>query len=213
MNARSKRLALYARVSTTDQNAQMQLDELRALAGHRGWTLVGEYVDQGVSGTKTRRPELDRLLKDVHRGRVDAVAVWKLDRLARSVRHLVMLADDLRALGVDLISAQDAIDTTSPSGRFSFHVLGAVAELERELIRERTFAGLAAARRRGVKLGRKRREFDPAVAAELRAGGMSYKAIAAKLGVSTGTIFATLKGRSESSSESPSATPKNSGGS
>ncbi len=158
MNA--KRIAVYARVSTSDQKPDLQVDALRELGARRHWKAAAEYIDRGISGTKDKRPALDKMLADAHRGRFDVLAVWKLDRLARSVRHLVLLADELRALGIDLVSVEDTIDTTTPSGRFTFHVLGAVAELERELIRERTIAGLHAARRRGARLGRPRVRFD-----------------------------------------------------
>lgn len=199
MNRKTTRVALYARVSTTDQKADLQLDGLRKMAEQRGWSVAGEYVDLGVSGSKDRRPQLDAMLKDLHRGKAKAVAIWKLDRLARSVRHLVLLADELRALGIDLVSVEDTIDTTTPSGRFVFHVLGAVAELERELIRERTIAGLAAAKRRHVRLGRRPVRFDLDRAAELRAGGLSYDRVAAAVGVSVGTIHAALRRLQQSS--------------
>ena len=201
MNAKKTiKVALYARVSTTDQRADLQLDALRQLAEQRGWVVHDEYVDEGYSGTKDRRPALDRLMADAHRGKFKVLAIWKLDRLARSVRHLVLLADELRALGVDLVSVEDTIDTTTPSGRFVFHVLGAVAELERELIRERTVAGLASARRRGAKLGRPRARFDLDKAVELREAGQSYERVAAVLGVSTGTVHAALRRLQQSSS-------------
>lgn len=191
----TKRVALYARVSTSDQRADLQLHDLRRLAEQRGWRVVGEYVDLGVSGAKDRRPELDRLLKDAHKGRFDVLAIWKLDRLARSVRHLIMLGDEMRALGVDLVSVQDTIDTTTPSGRFTFHVLGAVAELERELIRERTVAGVAAAKRRGVRLGRPGFSIDADRVRVLRGEGKSFRAIATTMGVSVGKVHETLAGR------------------
>lgn len=194
-----RRVALYARVSTNDQRADLQLDGLRRLAEQRGWKVAGEYVDLGVSGSKDKRPQLDKLMADAHKGRFDTLAVWKLDRLARSVRHLIMVGDEMRALGVDLVSVQDTIDTTTPSGRFTFHVLGAVAELERELIRERTVAGVAAARRRGVRLGRPAVRLDVDRALELREGGKSYKVIASTLGVSVGKVHAAL-GRVQQSS-------------
>jgi DNA invertase Pin-like site-specific DNA recombinase len=200
MNA--KKIAIYARVSTADQRAHLQLDALRDLAARRGWKLAEEYLDHGVSGSKDRRPALDKLLADAHRGKFAVLAVWKLDRLARSVRHLVLLADELRVLGIDLVSVEDTIDTTTPSGRFTFHVLGAVAELERELIRERTIAGLHAARRRGAKLGRPRVRFDVDRALQLRGEGKSYDAVATGLGVSVGTVHAALK-RLQKSSPKP----------
>lgn len=203
MNAAKKsiKVCIYARCSTHDQKAHLQLDALRELAERRGWDIAEEYIDLGQSGAKDKRPALDRLLRDAHRGRFSAVCVWKLDRLARSVRHLVVLADEFKALGIDLVSTQDAIDTTTPAGRFTFHVLGAVAELERELIRERTRAGLAAARKRGVRLGRKPVRLDLDRARELRANGKSFREIAADLGVSVGKVF---KGVHESPSEAGS---------
>ena len=125
------RAALYARVSTTGhgQDVGLQLEELRQVAAQRGWAVHEEYVDAGVSGAKTRRPALDRLLADAREGRVDVVAIWKLDRLARSVSHLLELADSLNAWGVGLVSVRDAhVDTTTPAGRFTLQILGAVAD-------------------------------------------------------------------------------------
>ena len=199
MNPKAKRAALYGRCSTSDQKADLQLDGLHRLAEQRGWSIAGEFIDLGVSGSKDRRPQLDALLRDAHRGKFKVLAIWKLDRLARSVRHLVLLDDELRALGIDLVSVEDTIDTTTPSGRFVFHILGAVAELERELIRERTIAGLAAAKRRGARLGRPRVKFDLDEAARLRGDGLSHERVGAILGVSTGTIHAALRQLQESS--------------
>src|SRR5262245_6076065 len=133
------RAALYARVSTSDQTPATQLEALRAFGTARGWR-TAEYVDHGVSGAKERRPGLDGLLAAVRARRVDVVACVKLDRLARSTRHLVTLAADLEALGVDLVVLDQAIDTTTPSGRLMFHVLAAIAEFERDLIRDRVVA-------------------------------------------------------------------------
>jgi DNA invertase Pin-like site-specific DNA recombinase len=154
--------------------------------------VVGEFVDRGVCGSKDRRPQLDLLMDKVHRGGVDVVAVWKFDRFARSVRHLVLALDEFRARGVDFFSSRDAIDTSAPAGRFVFAVIAAVAELERELIRERTRAGLQAARRRGARLGRPKARFDIDKAVKLRAEGRSYEAIASLLGVSVGTIHGAI---------------------
>lgn len=184
------RVALYARVSTTDQRPEVQLHALRSYAGARSLGVADEYVDHGVSGAKTRRPALDRLLADARRRRFDVLAVTKLDRLARSVRHLTTLAGELEALGVDLVVLDQAIDTTTPSGRLLFHTLAAVAEFERDLIRERVSAGMQAARRRGSRLGR-----PQALATEqierlvrLHRLGHSQRAIAQALGVGKGTI-------------------------
>ena len=180
-------------MSTDDQKADLQLHALRQLAEHRGWRVLGEFVDQGVSGNKDRRPELDRLMKLAHQGKVDVVAVWKFDRFARSVKHLVTALDQFRAVGVDFVSTEDSIDTSTPAGRFVFHIFGAVAELERELIRERTIAGMAAARRRGTKVGRPRVFVDLVKARRLRHEGLPLKVIAKRLGVGFGTLHRALK--------------------
>jgi DNA invertase Pin-like site-specific DNA recombinase len=138
-------VALYARVSTTDQNCEMQLDDLRRFAGQRLGRAY-EYVDVGVSGTQRRRPQLDALLKDAHKRLFDVVLVWKFDRFARSVKHLVDSLEEFRALGIDFISYTEGIDTTTPSGELLFHIMGAVAQFERDLIAERVRAGIAHAR-------------------------------------------------------------------
>lgn len=187
------RVALYARCSTSDQSVDLQLDGLRDYAKVRGFEVVDEYIDEAQSGAKARRPALDRLLVDAHRRRFDAVAVWRLDRLARSVRHLVNVAGDLESLGVDLIALDQGIDTSTSAGRFLFHTLAAVGELERDLIRERTVAGVAAARRRGKRLGRPRVHVPVGRARALLAEGMSISATAQALGVSKATLQRRLK--------------------
>jgi len=176
MNA--KKVALYARVSTTDQRADLQLDALRQLATQRGWIVVGEYLDEGYSGTRDRRPALDKLMNDAHKGKFSTVVVWRFDRFGRSLRHLVTALDEFQSLGVGFVSVQDAIDTATASGRMMFAVIGAMAQFEAELIRERTVAGLGAARRRGVRLGRPRVRVDVERALDLRRQGLSFKAIA-----------------------------------
>lgn len=192
--SRTIKVALYGRVSTTDQRADLQLDALRQLAAARNWNVVGEYVDEGYSGTKDRRPALDRLMVDVRRGKLAGgiVACWRFDRFGRSLRHLVTALEEFRDLGVGFVSMQDAIDTGTATGRMMFAVVGAMAQFEAELARERTIAGLAAARRRGVRLGRKPVPVDMDRARELRDGGLSYRQLAAELRVSVGVVHRLL---------------------
>lgn len=191
----SRRVALYARVSTSDQKADLQLDALRALAAQRGWIVAGEYVDQGVSGAKSRRPELDRLMQDAHAGRVDIVAVWRFDRFARSTQHLVTALNDFRARNVEFVSVQDGCDTTTAAGRMVFGVIASLAEFERELIRERVIAGMAAAKRRGRHSGRPKARVDVARARALRAAGVSLRDVARDLGVGLATVQRALADR------------------
>jgi DNA invertase Pin-like site-specific DNA recombinase len=175
------RAALYARVSTTEQTPENQLIALRAFAAARGWQVV-EFVDHGISVGRDRRPALDALLAAVRARRVDVVICVKLDRLARSTRHLVTLAADLEALGVDLVAIDQAVDTTTPSGRLLFHMLAAIAEFERDLIRERVMAGLQRAKAQGRHLGRPRQHsIDVSAARALIAEGLSLRAVARRL--------------------------------
>ena len=178
-----KKVAIYARVSTKDQDCGMQLADLERMAEARGFEIVARYVDQAVSSVKDHRPELDQLMDDAHRGRFEAVLVWKFDRFARSLKHLVTALEEFRALGIDFLSHQEAIDTSTPIGKMLFNVIGAMAEFERSLIRERVTAGIRHARERGVKLGRPRATVNIEQARELRASGASYRAIARRLGV------------------------------
>jgi len=184
------RIALYARVSTTDQHPEVQLDALRAYSKARGFEIAQEYVDHGVSGAKNRRPALDRLLADARRRYFDVVACVKLDRLARSVRHLTLMAAEFDALGIDLVVLDQAIDTSTPTGRLLFHVLGSIAEFERDLIRERVSAGMQAAKRRGKRFGRERKigEQGAADLRQLLAEGRSQRQIARDLGVGRATV-------------------------
>ncbi len=187
--------AIYARCSTLEQTVNLQLDGLRDYAKARELEVVGEYLDEGISGAKVKRPALDRLMADAHRRAFDVVLVWKLDRLGRSLSHLIRLVETLGSLGVDLVSLGDpGLDTTGPSGRLLFHVMGAVAEFERNLIAERTKAGMAAAKRRGRRLGR-RPAYVPVVKARaLLAQGLSQRAVAERLGVSRATLQKALAG-------------------
>lgn len=188
-----KKAALYARCSTLDQHPEAQIEQLRVVAQQRGWEVVGEYVDHGQSGRKDRRPELDRLMADVHRGRVGLVAVVRFDRWARSVKHLVITLDDFRCRGVDFISIADGIDTTTAAGRFSFNVIGAVAQLEADLCRERTVQGLQAARRRGAKIGRPKKWVDVRRAQHLLASGKGFREVARILGVGASTVHRAVR--------------------
>jgi DNA invertase Pin-like site-specific DNA recombinase len=188
------RIAIYARVSTLNgQNPEMQLAEIREYAARRGWQIAGEYVDLGVSGSKASRPQLDRMIRDAHMRRYDAVVVWKLDRLGRSLKHLVTTIEDLAAYGVSFVSLRDNMDLSTPAGRLMMHIIGAMAEFERELIRERVSAGIQAARKRGVRIGRPRTYVSPEKIREMRAGGVPWRAIAKRLGVGTGTACRALQ--------------------
>ena len=155
MSPSTRRAALYARVSTLDQEPENQLAELRRYVAARDWVPI-EYVDQGVSGAKDRRPALDRLVADARRRQVDTVVVWRLDRLGRSLKHLVTLLDEFHAVGVGFVSLGEGIDLHTPAGRLQLHILAALAEFERSRIAERVTAGLARARAQGKRLGRPR---------------------------------------------------------
>ena len=184
-----KKAALYARVSTNNghQNPEMQLGELRSYCERRGLEIAGEYVDNGVSGAKERRPHLDRLLADCQRRLVDAVVVYRYDRFARSLRQLVNALEEFRALGIDFISLHEGVDTSTPNGRLVFGIFGSIAEFERELIRDRVRSGLSAAKAKGKQLGRPKRIVDTARIARLRAQGLSWRKVADELGVGVGT--------------------------
>src|SRR5215469_7283226 len=188
------RTALNARVSTSDkgQDPEMQLRELREHCQRRGWTMAAEYVDRGISGAKDSRPELNRLMADAHKRRFDAVIVWRFDRLARSVSHLLRALETFRSLGIEFVSYSEAIDTGTPVGKMTFTVLGAVAELERSLIVERVNAGLRNARAKGKRLGRPRTVVDVASIARLRAQGRTVREIASESGYSRSLVHKTL---------------------
>jgi DNA invertase Pin-like site-specific DNA recombinase len=176
-----KRTAIYVRVSTVEQDTELQETELREYCDRRGWSFT-VYRDKGQSGAKNERPALNSMLSDLRKRKFDVIVVWKLDRLARSLRQLLTIGEECRSLGVDLVSLRQNIDTTLPAGRLTFQILGAVAEFERELLRERVKAGMALAQRSGKHVGRPAtRRFKPTDIdrmRELRAGGASVRKLA-----------------------------------
>jgi DNA invertase Pin-like site-specific DNA recombinase len=200
----SARVAIYARVSTTNhgQDVGLQTRELRQFAEARGWTVAGEYIDAGVSGAKDSRPELNRLMADAHKRRFDVVCVWRFDRFARSVSHLLRALETFKALGIDFVSFSEQMDTSTPAGKMVFTVLGAVAELERSLTVERVRAGLRNARAKGKRLGRPRAVVDAAKIAVLRSQGLSWAKIGEALGLGEGTV----RRSAQASARNPSKT-------
>lgn len=193
----STRAALYYRVSTPAQTTENQRLDLERVAASRGWSVVTTYSDEGIGGAKDRdaRPGLDALLKAATRGEFDLVALWSIDRLGRSLQQLVETVNELHALGVDLYIHQQALDTSTPAGKLAFAVFGALAEYERELLRERVKAGLQRAKSQGTKLGRPTNLNDSVRAAiiALRARDVSIRRIAAQLRVGTGTVYRCLR--------------------
>lgn len=183
------RAAIYARVSTSNgQDPSVQTRELREYCQRRGWEIAGEYVDAGISGAKDSRPELNKLNSDAHRRQFDAGVVWKFDRFAPSVSHLLRALETFQALGIEFVSLTEGVDTSTPARKMVFTVLGAVAELERSLIRERVKAGLRNAKAKGKLVGRPRVKADIAHILDLRAQGLSWLAIGEKLGLGEGTV-------------------------
>lgn len=186
-----KRVAIYARVSTDKQTTAQQLNELRAVAERQGWRIVGEFIDHGVSGSKGRdqRPKLDALLKGASRREFDVVAAWSVDRLGRSLTHLVAMLDEIHAKRVDLYLHQQGIDTTTPGGKALFQMCGVFAEFERAMIQERVRAGLKRARSEGKRLGRPTVGVDVERRVKaLRRKGTGILAIARAVGCGTGTV-------------------------
>jgi len=189
------RIAIYARVSTKDHSCELQVRDLRAYCAARGFDLVREYVDVGQSGAKDSRPELNKLMDDARKRQFDAIIVWRFDRFARSTKHLLTALEEFRSLGIQFISYQENIDTCSALGQALFTIVSAVAQLERDLIRERVSAGIRNARANGKKLGRPKSEVDRERILELKAQGQSLRQIAATLGVGYGTVRARLRNR------------------
>jgi DNA invertase Pin-like site-specific DNA recombinase len=205
--ANEPKVAIYARVSTVNhgQDVIVQTRELRQFAEARGWTIAGEYLDAGVSGAKDSRPELNRLMADAHKRRFDVVVVWKFDRFARSVSHLLRALETFNALGIAFVSLSEQMDTTTPTGKMVFTVLGAVAELERSLTAERVRAGLRNAKAKGKRLGRPRVRVDAPKIAFLRKSGRSWRMIARQTGVSARTARRIATDRGKNSSENQAA--------
>ncbi len=181
--------AVYARVSTHDQEVENQLEELRRYVAARGWE-AREYVDEGVSGAVEQRPALDELVRDANRRRCDVLVCWRLDRLGRSLKHLVTLLDDLQALGVAFVSLAEGIDATTPAGKLQMHILGAISEFERARIAERVRAGLARVRREGRRLGRPPVQMSRDAVESVR--GLPVREAARRLGVSRSTAHRVL---------------------
>jgi DNA invertase Pin-like site-specific DNA recombinase len=191
-----KKVAIYARVSTDKQTCENQLIELRAVADRCGYTIVQEFVDSGISGAKGRtdRPALDAMMKAANQRKFDMILVWSIDRLGRSLQNLVELLNDLQSMKVDLMFLQQGMDTSTSSGRMMFSIFGALAEFERNLIRERVIAGQNRAKARGVKMGRPSKMNDGLRSAIqlLRENGMGIKQIAKEVGVGVGTVYSVI---------------------
>ncbi len=189
------RVGIYARVSTKDQSCELQLRDLRGFCTARNFVIVREFVDVGESGAKDSRPQLNELMAAARKRQLDAVLVWRFDRFARSTKHLLLALEEFRSLGVQFISYQENIDTTSPLGQALFTIVSAVAQLERDLIRERVRAGLRNAKLKGKTLGRPTLTLDRDRITRLRASGASIRQIAAQLEISTATVHKALRQR------------------
>ena len=190
--------AIYARVSTADQRCDLQLRDLREYCERRGWQAL-EYVDAGVSGAKASREQLDRMMLDARRGKVDVVICWRFDRFARSTKHLLEALEEFKSLGIGFISHQEAIDTTSPMGKLLFTIVAAMAEMERSILIERVKAGVATAKANGKSFGRPKKVFRRDTAIEMRRLGYSWRKISRMLNVPVSTL---RDGCTESPSES-----------
>jgi len=189
------KVALYTRVSTNDQSVEMQTSDLKRYCAQRGFEVFKEYSDQGVSGTKDKRPALDELMNDAKKKKFDAVLCWRFDRLARSTKHLITALEEFRHLGIDFISYQENIDTSSPLGKALFVIVSAIAELERNILLERVRAGLRRAKENGAILGRPRRlDLDVKELQKMRdKEKLSLRQIAKRVKASPATVYKSLK--------------------
>ncbi len=190
---RTKRVAIYARVSTSDQRIENQLLDLRKMAAQRGFEVVGEYSDKGISGTKAKRPGLDAMMADARRGEFSVVLVAAFDRIARSTRNFLEIVDELNSLNIEFISAREAIDTSGPMGRMFVTIIGSIAELERSLIVERIKAGMRRARLEGQRLGRAPLNIDRKALVRDRLSGMSLTETAKRYRVSRATVVRLVR--------------------
>ena len=188
-----KRVALYARVSTADQHVENQFLDLRKLAAQRGFEVVREYCDQGISGSKARRPGLDSMMADARRGEFSVLMVAAFDRIARSTKNFLEIVDELHELGIEFISAREAIDTSGPMGRMFLTMVGSIAELERSLIVERIKAGMRRAKMEGQRLGRAPLDINHDALVRDRLAGMSLTVVAKKYGVSRASVVRFVK--------------------
>jgi len=195
-----KRAALYMRVSTLDQHPETQLHDLRQMAQQRGFEIVREYTDR-ISGAKARRPGLDEMMRNARRGHFDVVLVWASDRIARSVKHFLEVLDELNGLNIEFVSFREQIDTTGPLGRAIVIIVGAVAELERNLIVERVRAGMRRARLEGRHIGRKSLELDRTAILRDRERGHSLGQLAKSHGISRTTVHRVLRQHATTSLE------------
>jgi len=197
-----KRAALYMRVSTVDQHPETQLLDLRQMAAQRGYEIVEEFTDR-ISGVKARRPGLDQMMKEARRGRFDVVLVWASDRIARSVKHFLEVLDELNHLGIEFVSFREQIDTGGPLGRAIVVIIGAIAELERNLIVERVRAGMRRARLEGRPIGRRPLELDTIAILRDRRHGHSLGQLARAYRVSRTTIYRVLHEHASTTPENP----------
>ena len=182
-----KTAGIYARVSTSDQDCDLQLRDLHEYCQRREWKAI-EYVDTGVSGVRSSREHLDRLMHDARRGKLDVVICWRFDRFARSTKHLLEALEEFKALGIGFVSHQEAIDTTSPMGKLLFTIVAAMAEMERAILIERVKAGIASAKAKGKSFGRPKKVFRRDTAIELRGLGYSWRRISRLLSVPVSTL-------------------------
>ena len=193
MSSKEVRAATYVRVSRADQNSQMQTDETAELVSRRGWTLASRFGDEGISGSHDRRPAFQEMMAAARKRRFTVLVVFRCDRLFRSLRDLILTVDELATLGIGFVSVHENFDTLSPTGRLMMSLIASFAEFERSVLVERTKSGIAAARRRGARIGRPPVVVDLVKAKQLRAQGLSFREVAKVLGVGVGTLHRASK--------------------